>query len=153
MASTINIWVDGDACPRAVKDILFRAAMKRKIPLFMVANHLVTIPTSPFIKRIMVEHGFDVADNHIVAHVLPHDLVITSDIILADYVITKKAQALSPKGLLYTASNIKQILAMRNLNESLRSSGLITGGPGQLNSREIQLFSNHLDKIITQHST
>ncbi|KGP64114.1 hypothetical protein EP47_08210 [Legionella norrlandica] len=145
------IWIDGDACPKAIKQILYRAAIKRQISVRIVANHLVTIPPSPFIKRIQVESGFDSADKYIVHHVQPYDLVITADIILADQIITKQAFALSPRGTLYSANNMKQILSMRNLNESLRESGLIRGGFDALSAKEIQLFSNHLDRMITQY--
>ena len=147
----MKIWIDGDACPKAIKQILFRAAVKRGIVVIIVANHLAIVPPSPFIKRIQVESGFDKADKYIVTHMEPSDLVITADIILADEVITKEALALSPRGMLYTPNNIKQILTMRNMNESLRESGLIRGGLETLNSKEIQSFSNHLDKIITSH--
>lgn len=146
----VKIWIDGDACPKPIKQILFRAAMKREVVLWIVANHLVTVPPSPFIKKVLVEAGFDAADHYIVQHLDPYDLVITSDIILADLVVARKATALNPKGVLYTEKNIKQVLTIRNMNESLRSSGLIVHGPGQLNAKEIQLFSNHLDRIITQ---
>lgn len=145
----MHIWVDGDACPKAIKQILFRAAIKREIRVTMVANHLAIIPSSVFIKRVHVEHGFDKADKYIVSQLEAHDLVITADIILADEVISKEALALSPRGMLYTPSNIKQILTMRNLNESLRENGLIRGGLDALNPKEIKNFSNHLDKIIT----
>ncbi len=147
----MNLWIDGDACPKAVKQILFRAAMKRKVPLYIVANHIIPIPPSPFLKHILVGSGFDVADDYIVAQLQPNDLVITSDIILADHVLNKKAMALNPRGTLYTANNIKQMVTMRNLNDALRGSGLITGGPSQLSPKDIQLFSNYLDKIITQY--
>lgn len=146
----MQIWIDGDACPKAIKEIVFRAAMKRQVPLLLVANQFIPIPASNWIKRIIVESGFDKADLYIVEHVVEKDLVITSDIILADLVVAKKAIALNPKGMLYTAENIKHILAMRNLNESLRSSGMISGGGSQLNPKEIQEFSNHLDRLITQ---
>ena len=146
----MKIWIDGDACPKLVKDILFRAAAKRKVPLVIVANHIATIPASPFIKRVVVESGFDAADRYIVNHVEKDDLVITSDIILADLVIEKHALALNPRGTLYSKNNIKPILTMRNVNESLRSSGLIKDGPSQLSAKEITLFSNHLDRLITQ---
>jgi hypothetical protein len=146
----MNIWIDGDACPKAIKQILFRAAIKRKIPLFIVANHLSNIPPSPFIKRVVVESGFDVADNYIIMHTEVHDLVITADIILADLIIEKDAMALNPRGTLYSKQNIKQILAMRNMNESLRNNGMIQGGTHQLSAKDIQSFSNNLDKIITQ---
>jgi|SRR5580704_13601904 uncharacterized protein YaiI (UPF0178 family) len=144
----MNIWIDGDACPKAIKHILFRAAAKRRVMVIIVANHLATIPPSPFIKRVQVESGFDKADKYIVSHIEAGDLVITADIILADEVITKDALALSPRGMLYTSNNMKQILTMRHLNESLRESGLIRGGLETLNSKEIQNFSNHLDRII-----
>ncbi|PJD96869.1 MAG: DUF188 domain-containing protein [Legionella sp.] len=147
----MNIWIDGDSCPKPIKQILFRAAMARKVPLLIVANHLVVIPSSPFVKRVLVESGFDVADNYIVAHLQPQDLVITGDIILADYVIDKQGMALSPRGVLYTPDNVKQMVTMRNLNESLRSSGLVKGGPSQFTAKDIQLFSNHLDKMITKY--
>lgn len=146
----MNIWVDGDACPKQVKQILFRAAVKRKVPLLIVANHLVTIPSSPFIKRIIVEAGFDKADNYILEHVQKSDLVITSDTLLAELILEKEAMALSPRGLLYKETNIKQIVAMRNMNESLRGNGLLQGGLNQLHQKEIVIFSNYLDKIITK---
>jgi uncharacterized protein YaiI (UPF0178 family) len=148
----MNIWIDGDACPKAIKQILFRAAGKRRIPLFIVANHLVTIPPSPFIKRVLVEAAFDAADNYIISHAKPQDLVITADIILADLLISQKVQVLNPRGTLYSENTIKQVLTMRNMNESLRSSGLVRGGLDQLSAKEIQSFSNYLDKIITKYS-
>jgi len=150
----MKIWIDGDACPKVIKQILFRAAIKRSVPLCIVANHTTITPPSLFIKRIIVESGFDAADIYIVAHLEKNDLVITADTILADLVIDKKAIALNPRGTLYSVNNIKQIVTMRNLNETLRSTGLIRGGLSQLSAKEVQNFSNHLDKIITQfHQT
>lgn len=146
----MNIWIDGDACPKQVKQILFRAAAKRKVPLLIVANHFVNIPPSPFIKRVMVESGFDKADKYILDHVQKLDLVITNDTLLAELLLEKEALVLSSRGLLYTDNNIKQIVATRNINESLRGSGLIHGGPNQLQQKEIVHFSNHLDRIITR---
>ena len=146
----MNIWIDGDACPKQVKQILFRTATKRNVPLLIVANHVVNIPPSSFIKRVVVESGFDKADQYILDHIEKYDLVITGDILLAELVLAKEALALSARGLLYTEDNIKQIVAMRNVNESLRSSGLIQGGLNQLQQKEIVLFSNHLDRIITR---
>lgn len=146
----MHIWIDGDACPKAIKEILFRAAIKRKVTLYLVANHFVQLPASPYIKRVMVNAGFDEADEYIVEHVQTNDLVITADIILADKIIHQKAIALNPKGTLYDKDNIKHILAMRNLNESLRSSGMIHSQTSKLSSQEIQQFSNHLDKILTR---
>lgn len=147
----MKIWIDGDACPKPIKHILFRAATKRKVPLLIVANHLATTPPSPYIKKVLVSSDFDKADDFIVSNAEKNDLVITGDIILADHVIEKGALALNPRGTLYSKQNIKQILTMRNLNESLRSSGLITGGPSALSPKDIQSFSNHLDRTITQH--
>ena len=131
------------------KEILFRAAIKRKVTLYLVANHFVQLPPSPYIKRVIVSAGFDVADEYIVEHVQAHDLVITADIILADKIISQKATALNPKGTLYDKENIKHILAMRNLNETLRSVGMIHSQTSKLSPQEIQMFSNHLDKKLT----
>lgn len=146
----MNIWVDGDACPKQVKQILFRAAMKREIPLWIVANHFFAIPPSPFIQRVIVSAGFDKADQHIINQLKPLDLVITGDIPLAELVLEKKAMALSPRGLLYTEDNIKSMISARNINETLRGSGLIHGGPSQLQQKDIVSFSNHLDRLITR---
>jgi uncharacterized protein len=148
----MNIWIDGDACPNAVKQIIFRAAVKRKITVIIVANHMATIPPSPFIKRVLVAAGFDAADQYIIDHIVVHDLVITADIILADLAISKGAHVLNPRGTLYSVANIKQILSMRNLCESLRDSGMIRGGADVLGAKDIQNFSNHLDKMITQYT-
>lgn len=147
----MKIWIDGDACPRPIKQILFRAAIKRAVPIYIVANHFSQIPNSPLIRRILVESGFDKADSYIVEHIQPSDLVITSDILLADLVLAKSAFALNPKGVLFTNNNIKSMVSARNINESLRSSGLIQGGPSALQPKEIVAFSNHLDKLITAH--
>jgi len=144
----MNIWIDGDACPKAIKQIVFRAAIKREVMVIIVANHLSVIPPSPFIKRVKVASGFDKADNYIVAHLEKGDLVITADIILADEVIAREASALNPRGALYSPANIKQILAMRHFNESLRENGLIRSGMESLSSKEIQQFANQLDKKI-----
>lgn len=146
----MHIWIDGDACPKQAKQILFRAASKRNVPLWIVANHLVSIPPSPFIQRILVESGLDSADKYILDHIKKNDVVITSDILLAELVIKKEAHALNPRGLLYSENNIKQVVAIRNINESLRSSGLIHGGINQLQQKEMILFANHLDKLITR---
>ncbi|WP_131783348.1 YaiI/YqxD family protein [Legionella gresilensis] len=148
----MSIWVDGDACPKVIKQIIFRAAIKRSVLVTIVANHYAVIPPSPFIKRVIVSAGFDKADNYIITHLQSKELVITADIILADHVIAKQAYALNPRGTLYSANNIKQILSMRNLNESLRDNGLISGGADKLSSKEIQNFSNHLDRFISSLS-
>jgi len=146
----MQIWVDADACPNAIKDILFRAANRTKTVMILVANQPMHSPPSSFIKKVQVSAGFDVADNHIVQQMQPGDLVITADIPLADAVVEKGGKALNPRGELYTPSNIKQRLAIRNLSDSLRSSGKITGGPAQLSKKEIQAFANALDRILAQ---
>lgn len=145
----MKIWVDADACPVVIKEILFRAAERTKIPLTLVANHIMRIPPSQVIKFIQVPAGFDVADNEIVKQVEIGDLVITSDIPLAAEVIEKGAQALSPRGERYTTDNIKARLSMRNFMDTLRSSGIDTGGPPALSQRDRQAFANHLDRLLT----
>ena len=116
----------------------------------IVANHFITTPPSKFIKKHLVGAGFDVADNYIVAHLLPHDLLITADIPLADEAITKGAIVINPRGELYSKENIKQHLSNRNVNESLRSTGMQSGGPKKIGAKEIQQFSKHLDKMLMQ---
>lgn len=148
---TMNIWIDADACPVAIKEILFRAADREKIRVTLVANQLIRIPPSPFIHRIQVASGFDVADNKIVACVEPGDLVITADIPLAAEVIEKGASALSPRGEHYTRDNIRSRLSMRDFMDTLRSSGVDTGGPPAFSQRDRQEFARHLDRIVTAH--
>jgi uncharacterized protein YaiI (UPF0178 family) len=147
----MKIWVDADACPNIVKEILFRAANRTKTILTLVANQPLNAPLSPFIKKIQVSAGFDVADNQIVLEMQGGDLVITADIPLADAVIEKGGSALNPRGELYSPSNIKQRLAMRNFSEDLRSSGVRTGGPAKLGKKEIQAFANSLDQFLAKH--
>ncbi|MCH9756262.1 MAG: YaiI/YqxD family protein [Gammaproteobacteria bacterium] len=146
----MTIWLDGDACPKPIKDILCRAATRTQIQLIIVANHFFPTPPSPFIKKQLVSSGFDVADNYIVEKVVLGDLVITADIPLADAAISKGAIVINPRGEQYSAHNIKQHLATRNMNESLRSSGMLSGGPKKIGAKEIQQFSNNLDKFLTQ---
>ncbi len=143
-----RIWVDADACPKVIKEILYRAAKRTKIKMVFVANQPLSIPLSPVIQKILVSGGFDVADNHIIQHMAAGDLIITADIPLANAVIEKGGVALNPRGELYTKENIKQRLSMRNLNEHLRSSGVITGGPPTIHAREIQAFANRLDQLL-----
>ena len=146
----MRIFVDADACPKVIKDILFRAAIRTKNKVILVANKYLEIPQSPFIAMRQVPAGFDVADNEIVLHVIPGDLVVTADIPLADAVIQKGAVALNPRGRLYTKQNIKQHLSTRNIMMELRDSGIVTGGPNTLKERDQHEFANQLDKIITQ---
>jgi uncharacterized protein YaiI (UPF0178 family) len=148
----MNIWVDADACPVVIKEILFRAAERIGIPVTLVANQQVHIPPSRYIKFIRVGSGFDVADNEIVKRLDANDLVITSDIPLAAEVIEKGGTALSPRGELYTTDNIKARLNMRDFMESLRASGVDTGGPATLNQNDRKSFADQLDKILTRHS-
>ncbi|WP_427982820.1 YaiI/YqxD family protein [Agarivorans sp.] len=147
----MKIWVDADACPVVIKEILFRAAERTQIPLTLVANQYIKTPPSKVISSLQVSSGFDVADNEIVARVSAGDLVITSDIPLADEVITKQAQALSPRGELYTKSNIKSRLNMRDFMDTLRSSGVHTGGPAALSQADRKAFASHLDSILAKH--
>ncbi len=148
MSKNTKIWVDADACPNVIKEILFRAANRTKVLTTFVANQLIRVPPSLFIKKVLVSSGFDVADNYIVQHMQIGDLIITADIPLADAVIEKDGMALNPRGEFYSQSNIKHKLAIRNLNESLRSSGILTGGPMQISKKEIQIFSNALDRFL-----
>ena len=146
----MKIWVDADACPVVIKEILFKAADRTKIAITLVANHYIRVPPSPFIKFIQVPSGFDIADDEIVKLVEKGDLVITSDIPLADEVIEKSGLALSPRGELFTKENIKSRLNIRDFMDTMRASGVHTGGPPALNQTDRQNFANHLDRIITQ---
>jgi len=148
----MKIWVDGDACPNVIKDILFRAAQRTGISLTLIANHIVKVPPSRHISFLRVASGFDVADNEIVKRLAPGDLVITGDIPLAAEIIENQGQALNPRGELYTLDNIKARLVMRDLMESLRSSGIESGGQAPLNHSDRKAFANQLDKIITRGS-
>lgn len=145
----MRIWVDADACPKVIKEILFRAAVRTKTLTILVSNQSLTIPVSPFIKKMQVSAGFDVADNQIVKDMDPGDFVITADIPLANAVINKKGIALNPRGELYTQDNIKQRLSIRNLNEELRGSGINIGGPPKMSQKEVQFFANNLDKFLS----
>ncbi len=149
--NNMQIWVDADACPKAVKEILFKTAMRREVKLTLVANQYMNIPTSPFIDMLKVGAGFDVADNEIVKQCSPGDLVITADIPLADKVVEKGATGLNPRGELYTEDNIKGILSMRNLIEELRSAGTVSGGPAAFSPKDKQNFTNQLDKFLTRN--
>ncbi|MEL0613752.1 YaiI/YqxD family protein [Marinomonas arenicola] len=146
----MRLWVDADACPNVIKTILFRAAERVQIPCIFVANQAISIPPSKWIERRVVSSGFDVADNYIVEHVEPADLVITADIPLAAEVIDKGALAVNPRGELYSRENIKQRLAMRDFMEQMRSSGVQTDGPATFNQQDRMAFANTLDKLLAQ---
>ena len=148
----MKIWVDADACPVVIRDILFRAAERTGVELTLVANQPVRIPPSRWIKSLQVTAGFDVADNEIVKRVDSGDLVITSDIPLAAEVIDRGACALTPRGELYTAENIRARLNMRDFMDTLRASGIDTGGPPVLNQSDRKSFADHLDKLLTRHA-
>lgn len=145
----MHIWVDADACPNVIKDILFRAAERRQIAMTLVANKLLRTPPSRFIQALQVPGGFDVADEEIVRRVQPGELVITADIPLASAVIEKGGHALNPRGEFYTPDNIRERLAMRNLMDELRSSGVETGGPAAISQSDRQAFANQLDRFLT----
>lgn len=144
------IWVDADACPAVIKDILFRAASRRDVLVTLVANQSMHVPRSPNIRFVQVARGFDVADHEIVRRMARGDLVVTADIPLASDVIAKGGTALSPRGELFTTANIEAALSMRNFMDGLRASGVDTGGPPALNQRDRQLFANELDKWLVR---
>jgi hypothetical protein len=146
----LRIWVDADACPNAIKEILFKAAQRRQIPLTLVANTTLRVPPSPLIDTVLVGAGFNVADDEIARRVNPGDLVITADIPLADAIVTKGATGLNPRGELYTEDNVKGLLRMRNLMEELRSADLAPGGPAPLGPKDKQQFTNQLDRFLTK---
>lgn len=147
---TMQIWVDADACPGAIKEMLFRAAQRRKVLVTLVANQPMQVPRSEFITTIRVAGGANVADRRIVELTAPGDLVITADIPLAADVVSKGGQALDPRGQLYTEANVKERLAVRNLFDELRGGGLITGGPSNFSPRDRQAFANQLDRWLTK---
>ena len=146
----MQIWVDADACPKAIKEILFRAANRVGVPLTLVANQPLQVPGSRYIRSIQVAAGFDVADNHIVQQAAAGDLVVTADIPLAAEVVAKGCLALDPRGELYTEENIRQRLSMRDFMDTLRSSGVDTGGPATLSQADRQAFANQLDRMLAR---
>ncbi len=145
-----QIWVDADACPKVIKEILFRAADRVNVPVVLVANQPIQVPRSRHIRSIQVAAGFDVADNYIVQQLETGDLVITADIPLAAEVIDKGGLALNPRGELYTEDNIRQRLNMRDFMDTLRSSGVDTGGPASFSQADRQAFANQLDRLLAR---
>ena len=144
------VWVDADACPTQIKEILFRAAERVQVNTVLVANHALRVPKSRFIKAKQVESGFDVADARILADLSAGDLVVTADVPLAAQAVTANAFALNPRGTFYTPDNVQDHLARRNFMDALRSSGETTRGPPALNKTDIQTFANELDKFLTR---
>jgi len=146
----MQIWVDADACPGVIKDILYHAAVRVECRLTLVANRALQVPSSPWICSVQVERGFDVADAYIADLVEPGDLVITADIPLATQVVEKGAAALNPRGELYTRENVRELLDMRNFMDTLRSSGVATGGPPPFSNADRKAFANQLDRLLAQ---
>lgn len=146
----MRIWVDADACPVVIKEIVYRAAERLSIETILVANQMLRTPPSRFIRAVQVPAGFDVADDHIAQQVQPGELVITADIPLASAVIERGAQALNPRGEMYTPANIREKLAMRNFMEELRGAGVETGGPAAFSQADRQAFANQLDRFLSR---
>ena len=147
----MQIWVDADACPNVIKEILFRAAERLQIHLILVANTTLRTPPSRYVSSIRVGAGLDVADNAIVKEMESGDLVITADIPLAFEVIGQGGHALNPRGEFYSKENIEERLTMRNFMDELRGSGVNTGGPATLNQKDKQAFANQLDRFLARH--
>jgi uncharacterized protein YaiI (UPF0178 family) len=144
------VWVDADACPAPIKEILFRAAERVQVETVLVANHALRVPKSRFVRTLQVQAGFDVADARILSGLKAGDLVVTADVPLAAQVVGAEAFALNPRGTFYTPDNVQDHLARRNFMESLRSAGELTRGPPTLNRTDIQTFANELDKFLTR---
>ena len=144
----MHIWVDADACPKVIRDILFRAAERTQTPLTMVANHPLPLPGSKLIKQLQVPQGFDVADDEIVSRIKPGELLITADIPLAAEALEKGAIVLSPRGEKFDTGTIRAKLTMRDFMDTLRSSGIHTGGPDTLSAADRQTFANQLDQLL-----
>ena len=146
----MEIWVDADACPAVIKDMLYRVADRVKVHVVLVANRPLRTPPSPWIRSIQVARGLDVADDHIVSAIAPGDLVVTADIPLAAAVVERGGYALNPRGEFYSRHNIGALLDMRNFMEGLRASGVETGGPSAFSQADRQSFANQLDRFITR---
>jgi uncharacterized protein YaiI (UPF0178 family) len=151
VGADVQIWVDADACPQVIKDIVFRAAERAQVVTTLVANRALRTPRSPYIRTLRVARGFDGADQRIVEQVQPGDLVVTADIPLAAAVIGRGAVALDPRGDFYSEDNVQERLAVRNLMQGLRAGGELVGGPAPLGPADRHRFANHLDRILTRH--
>jgi hypothetical protein len=147
----MTIWVDADACPKMIKEIIYKAAQKRKRPVCFVANHYFSVPKSPFIKFTQVSQGFDIADNHIVQSIEKDDLLISSDIPLADEALAKGAHVITPRGEILDKNNIKGRLNIRDFNETMRSSGIQSGGPPAMTDKDKQKFANAFDRYCQKY--
>ena len=147
----MQIWVDADACPGVIKEMLFRAAGRTRLPLTLVANQALRVPPSPWIRSIQVARGFDEADKYIAANACAGDLVVTADIPLAAEVVARDAHALSPRGELYGKENIRELLDLRNFMDTLRATGVDTGGPPAFSAADGKAFANRLDAFLRRH--
>lgn len=150
LINKMKIWVDADACPTAIKEILYRAAKRTETSLVLVANANLMTPGSRFISTIRVEQGFDRADDYILQNMVEGDLVITADVPLAASVIAKKGRAINPRGEVYTENSIRQRLGLRDVRESIRGSGVQVGGPASFSAKEKMVFANALDRLLAQ---
>ncbi len=150
-SACMHLWIDADACPVMIREVLFKAAMRRQMHLTLVANQTMQTPRSPYLHSLRVAPGFDVADNEIVSRCEANDLVITSDIPLAAEVVAKGAHALSPRGEHFTSDTIGERLNLRDFMDTLRGSGIHTGGPPPMNKADRQAFANQLDRLLTRH--
>ena len=150
ITQTMRIWIDADACPGAIKELVLRTSRRRHLPVCLVANRALYVPLSSLVTCVRVTPEPDAVDQYIVEHVAPHDLVITADIPLAAAVVDRQALAISPRGEIYTADNVQERLATRNLLQHLRSGGLVLGGPAQLSATDVQKFAAALDRSVTK---
>ncbi len=148
----MHIWVDADACPAVVKDILFRAAERLQLPMTLVANKPLRAPVSPYIRTVQVARGLDVADNEIARRMDPGDLVITADIPLAADIVARGGHALNPRGEFYTPENVRELLSMRDFMEALRGGGVQTGGPQPLDQADRKRFADQLDRFLSRQA-
>ena len=150
MSASFKIWVDADACPNLIKNVIFRLADNRQVDVVLVSNHYVKTPNSRFVSAKQVGKGFDEADNEIIALMSGGDLVVTGDLQLANDVIQKRGFAINPRGTVYDEENIKSHLSRRDLMEDLRDSGVVYGGPSALNKKNVQEFANAIDRLVTK---
>ena len=150
MNASFKIWVDADACPNLIKNVIFRLADNRQVDVVLVSNHYVKTPNSRFVSAKQVGKGFDEADNEIIALMSGGDLVVTGDLPLANDVIQKRGFAINPRGTVYDEENIKSHLSRRDLMEELRDSGVVSGGPSALNKKNVQEFANAIDRLVTK---
>lgn len=145
-----TIWIDGDACPKIIKEILYKISARLKLEIILVANQTMFIPQSPLIKQVTVEQGADVADSYIVEHVKENDIVITADLPLAAFIVEKQAIGLNIRGEIYTEENVRERLSMRDFMKELRDNGLVTGGPEAFGPKDAERFTNAINKILVK---